>query len=277
MASTISQDIEGLLRTLAQIYAMQGSRREVSILAKSKPEVAQTDYDNWNGGTYGYRLILRLPAAHYAQVESERAQIEQDMLQRMEPLLRGYLNESINEVLLTLEIENDENWRKNATRWLEKSDAGSLRIGARKASFDVFISHASEDKELLVRPLAIALAQHGFKVWYDEFELKIGDSLSKSIDHGLANSSYGIVVLSRAFFSKNWPQYELEGLTARQMVGEKVLLPIWHGITRDDILRYSPPLADRLAIDSKTKSVQEMVNSVASVINGASASQRRIR
>jgi hypothetical protein len=116
--------------------------------------------------------------------------------------------------------------------------------------------------------LAAALSQHGFKVWYDEFELKVGDSLSKSIDHGLANSSYGIVVLSRAFFSKNWPQYELEGLTARQMVGEKVILPIWHGITRDDILRYSPSLADKLAIDSKISTIPQMVSSVASVING---------
>lgn len=268
MTSSISQDIEGILRTLAQIYAMQGSRREVAILAKSRPAVEQTDYDNWNGGTYSHCLVLRLAAAHYAQIESDREKIEQDILRRMDPLLRGYQNESINSVLVTLEIENDANWRKNAARWLEKADAGSLRAGSRGASFDVFISHASEDKESLVRPLALALAQHGFKVWYDEFELKLGDSLSKCIDHGLANSLYGIVVLSRAFFSKNWPQYELEGLTARQMVGEKVVLPIWHGISRDDILRYSPPLADRLAIDSKTNTVQQMVTSIASVING---------
>jgi hypothetical protein len=277
MASSIPEDIEGILRTLAQIYAMQGSRREVAILAKSKPEVEQTDYDNWNGGTYGYCLVLRLPAAQYAQIESDREKIEQDILKRMNPLIRGYQNESINSVLVTLEIENDANWRKNAARWLEKVDAGSLRAGARGASFDVFISHASEDKESLVRPLALALAQHGFKVWYDEFELKLGDSLSKSIDHGLANSLYGIVVLSRAFFSKNWPQYELEGLNARQMVGEKVVLPIWHGITREDILRYSPPLADRLAIDSKTNTVQQMVTSVASVINGTNTRSRSAR
>jgi hypothetical protein len=264
----IPSDIEGILRTLAQIYAMQGARREVAVLARSKAEVEQTDYDNWNGGTYGYSLTLRLPSAHYAQIETDRDAIERDLMKRMEPLLRGYQNESINSVIITLEIENDANWRKNASRWLEKAEANSIRVGSRKATFDVFVSHASEDKEALVRPLAAALAQHGFKVWYDEFELKVGDSLSKSIDHGLANSSYGIVVLSRAFFSKNWPQYELEGLTARQMVGEKVILPIWHEITREDILRYSPSLADKLAIDSKTTTIQQMVSSVASVING---------
>ncbi|WML89214.1 toll/interleukin-1 receptor domain-containing protein [Thiothrix lacustris] len=265
----IPSDIEGILRTLAQVYAMQGARREVAILAKSKAEVEQTDYDNWNGGTYGYSLTLRLPAVHYAQIEADRDIIEQDIMRRMDPLLRGYQNESINSIVITLEIENDANWRRNATRWLEKVETSSVRTVPRRAAFDVFVSHASEDKESLVRPLASALSQHGFKVWYDEFELKVGDSLSKSIDSGLANSSYGIVVLSRAFFSKNWPQYELEGLTARQMVGEKVILPVWHGVTREDILRYSPSLADKLAIDSKTNTIQQMVSSVASVINGA--------
>ncbi|MEQ1597377.1 MAG: toll/interleukin-1 receptor domain-containing protein [Casimicrobium sp.] len=264
----IPGDIEGILRTLAQIYAMQGARKEVAVLAKSKAEVEQTNYDRWDGGTYGYTLTLRLQAAHYAQIESEREVIEADILRRVEPLLRGYQNETIDSVVVTLEIENDANWRKNAARWLEKADVSSIRTNARRTAFDVFVSHASEDKDSLVRPLAAALVKHGFKVWYDEFELKVGDSLSKSIDNGLANSSYGIVVLSRAFFSKNWPQYELEGLTARQMVGEKVILPIWHGIARDDILRYSPSLADKLAIDSKTNTMDQMVSSIASVING---------
>lgn len=274
---TIPDDIEGILRTVAQVYAMQGNRREVAILAKSKAEVEQTDYDNWNGGTYGYRLILRIPAAHYAQIESEREKIEKDILERMEPLLQGFSNASINSVLITLEIENDANWRKNAGRWLDKVAEESVRIGPRASRFDVFISHATEDKESLVRPLATALMQHGFQVWYDEFELKLGDSLSKSIDHGLSNSAYGIVILSKAFFSKNWPQYELEGLIARQMVGEKVVLPIWHGVSRDDILRYSPPLADRLALDSKTTSIQQMVDSVASVVNGSRSYSRQVR
>ena len=112
--ANIPSDIEGILRTLAQIYAMQGARKEVAVLAKSKAEVEQTEFDNWNGGTYGYTVTLRLPSAHYAQIEGERDAIEQDFLKRMEPLLRGYQNESIHALIITLEIENDANWRKNA-------------------------------------------------------------------------------------------------------------------------------------------------------------------
>ena len=99
MLRTIPDDIKGILRTVGQVYAMQGNLREVAILARSKAEVEQTDYDNWNGGTYGYRLILRIPPAHYAQIESEREKIEKDILERMEPLLQGFSNASIKDGL----------------------------------------------------------------------------------------------------------------------------------------------------------------------------------
>lgn len=67
---------------------------------------------------------------------------------------------------------------------------------------DVFISHASEDKDEIVRPLADALTKEGLNVWYDEFTLRIGDSLRQKIDQGLVNSKVGLVVLSSDFISK---------------------------------------------------------------------------
>ena len=113
--------------------------------------------------------------------------------------------------------------------------------------FDVFISHASEDKDDFVRDLAAELARLGVRVWYDEWTLHIGDSLRQKIDEGLATSEYGVVVLSRSFFAKNWPQAELDGLFAREMQGRKVILPVWHKVTREDVLKFSPLLAGKLA------------------------------
>lgn len=117
--------------------------------------------------------------------------------------------------------------------------------------YDLFISHASEDKDGFVRPLAARLAEAHVEVWYDETSLKLGDSLREAIDQGLARSRFGIVVLSPSFFKKNWPQRELNGLVAREMIGgERIVLPIWHGVTKDDICAYSPPLADVVAVSS---------------------------
>jgi hypothetical protein len=113
--------------------------------------------------------------------------------------------------------------------------------------WDVFISHASEDKVDFVRPLAHALANSGLGVWFDEFTLTVGDSLRRKIDEGLAASRYGVVVLSPNFFAKRWPQEELDGLYSKEVAGVKVILPVWHNITADEVRNYSPLLAGRLA------------------------------
>ncbi|MCB1327327.1 MAG: DUF1883 domain-containing protein [Spirochaetales bacterium] len=132
--------------------------------------------------------------------------------------------------------------------------------------YDVFISHASEDKHAIVRPLAHALKEHGLRVWYDEFELRIGDSLRRKIDAGLARSRFGLVVLSRSFFAKGWPNYELDGLVTRSVSGEQVLLPIWHEITKQELLEYSPSLADKLARSTATHTVAEIAEEIAALI-----------
>lgn len=116
--------------------------------------------------------------------------------------------------------------------------------------WDVFVSHASEDKDSFVRPLALALKSLGLSVWYDEFSLRIGDSLSGSIDRGLASSEFGLVIISPHFIEKHWPDYELRGLVAREVGEDRVILPIWHGVTRDQVLDFSPPLADKVAMQT---------------------------
>jgi hypothetical protein len=113
--------------------------------------------------------------------------------------------------------------------------------------YDAFIAHASEDKEEIARPTANLLKGQELKIWYDEFTLRVGDSLRRSIDKGLTNSRFGIVILSPSFFNKEWPQRELDGLTAREVDGKKVILPIWHKVTYKDVVGYSPTLADRVA------------------------------
>ena len=132
--------------------------------------------------------------------------------------------------------------------------------------YDVFISHASEDKDAVVRPLANALVQHGLRVWYDEFELKIGDSLRRKIDKGLANSRFGIVVLSRDFIKKGWANYELDGIISKAVSGEQVMLPIWHEITKQEIIAYSPSLADKVARNTSSYTIDEIANEIAELI-----------
>jgi len=125
-------------------------------------------------------------------------------------------------------------------------------------SWDVFISHAIEDKESFVRPLAETLRIFGVSVWYDDFELRLGYSLRKSIDKGLVSSSFGLVVISQHFIKKKWPEYELNGLINREIDEDRVILPIWHGITRKQVVQFSPSLADKIALDTERETAQNI-------------------
>src|SRR5713226_5191162 len=125
-----------------------------------------------------------------------------------------------------------------------ESDSGEVMVRA----WDVFISHASEDKDAVAVPLAQILKRAGLRVWLDRQELRIGDSLHEKIDEGLANSMYGIVIISPNFLAKRFPRKELDGLFAREDASEhKVILPVWHQLDKATLAKYSPILADRLA------------------------------
>jgi len=131
--------------------------------------------------------------------------------------------------------------------------------------YDVFICHASEDKQEFVTPLANKLNEKGVKVWYDDFELKLGDNLRRSVDFGLNNSRYGIVVLSKNFFKKEWPQKELDGLVTKEIDNNKVILPIWHKVSKKEVSVYSSILANKLAVKS-TQGLEYVVTKIMEVI-----------
>lgn len=137
--------------------------------------------------------------------------------------------------------------------------------------YDVFISHASEDKNDVARPLATRLRKLGLRVWLDEFELTIGDSLRRSIDRGLSQSRFGVVILSPNFFEKDWPQQELNGLAAKEVDGLKVILPVWHNITQAQVSARSPMLSDRLAATTE-RGIEEVAAQIFRVAKPASPS-----
>lgn len=137
--------------------------------------------------------------------------------------------------------------------------------------YDVFICHASEDKATFVNRFVEALRDKGIKVWYDDFSLKIGDHIRESIDRGLSRSRFGLVVFSPAFFAKKWPKYELDGLVEIEHASEgKVILPIWHDVTKHMVSSYSPSLAGRYALDSRL-GLNRIVEQILTVIGSKPA------
>jgi hypothetical protein len=159
--------------------------------------------------------------------------------------------------------------------WHDETQTAIAMTTDSEPLWDAFISHAREDKAQVVQPLFDELRRRGYRIWYDRYELKLGDSLRGSIERGLSHSRYGIVVLSKAFLRKRWPRSELDGLLARESTDRKVILPIWHDVTEEEIAARSPILAGRLAIDSRegTSAISDAIVEVLGQPSSASASE----
>ena len=139
-------------------------------------------------------------------------------------------------------------------------------VEATAVEHDVFISHATEDKESFVNELVEELKKRNVKVWVDDLKIKWGDPLRKSIDEGLKKSRFGIVVISKHFIAKGWTQYELDGLFEKEMSGGKVILPIWHGITKKEVQAFSPTLAGRKAMTTATMTPADIADELVSLL-----------
>ena len=191
---------------------------------------------------------------------------------------RKEFREAINEILAkrspSAELTEEGNVSAPAP-----PEAGQTAAGADPADgrgYDVFISHASEDKDAIARPLADALRAQGHTVFFDEYELNVGDSLRRELDRGLREARRGVVILSKAFFAKEWPQRELDALTAREASSRgSLIIPVWHEVSADEVQRYSPTLADRLAIDA-SRGLDAVVNGIERTLDRSAAAQTAV-
>lgn len=162
---------------------------------------------------------------------------------------RGELSE--NAIRLLTSLENDgvltAQPEITASPYVEQDHASTPPRATQR--WDAFISHASEDKAGLVADLAKELSGRRLRIWYDDDVILVGDSVRAAIDRGLSSSDFGIVVISHDYMRKDWTNHELDGILALERGGRR-LLPVWHGVTYEDVLKYSATVAGRYAVRS---------------------------
>ena len=136
---------------------------------------------------------------------------------------------------------------------------------------DVFISHATEDKEAIARPLATALQARGVSIWFDELNIEWGEPIHRAVEDGIANATFGLVISSPSFLDKAWTQAELDGLFGRQMGqpnGLGVILPLWHHVSAGEVLRRIPMIAGLKALNTSASTVEEIADEVVRLVRG---------
>ena len=280
MKSTYQSQIGRLAKEIADLRKAEA--RETRKEADVQKRISRAT-DAINRATTGSALKSRMgdlerASRDLAAVQKKRGEISEKVANKSKSLL-SYQERQARE---------DEKERKKAAEEQRRlireredherrmtSEIGDRRRLSRRSEtgtdeleeYDFFVSHASEDKDGFVRGLAKSLRAKGAKVWYDEFTLKVGDSLREKIESGLSKSRFGIVVLSRHFFAKDWPQRELDGLWSLELGGVKRILPIWHEISKDEVVRHSPMLADKVALNTGVSSTEEIADRLCGMIH----------
>ncbi len=137
-----------------------------------------------------------------------------------------------------------------------------------KFQYDIFLSHASEDKDDVARPLAVLLQERGLRVWFDEFEFRIGDNIIEKLNKGINASRFGTVVLSKAFIdlAKHWTKHELNTLEFLWVTENRIMFPVWHNITVLEIREFRASLANIFGLSTAAYTLEEIANEIHEVI-----------
>lgn len=117
--------------------------------------------------------------------------------------------------------------------------------------YDVFISHANSDKEEYVNDLKSSIDRLGVNVFYDKDTLQWGDNWKQKLLEGIETAEFAIIVISKSFFGREWTEKELNDFLERQNSnGQKIILPILHNISFDELKKHYPSIAEIQAIES---------------------------
>lgn len=146
--------------------------------------------------------------------------------------------------------------------------SGASAEAGEPVQYDVFLSHASEDKEEIARPLADALTARGVTVWFDELNIRVGQSIRREIERGIRDARFGLVIVSQNFMAKQWTQTELDALWGKKLAArDDSLLPVWHKVTYDEVQQGLPLLAGLRALNTSTLPTNKIADLLAKTIN----------
>lgn len=225
---------------------IEGYNREIARAQQKRADLQKKQADKRS-----QRAKYTIDLQREIEKENKKNLLEQKKMQDMYEQKVEALTKSLNEALAS---------NQSSTNLYNQAD---------KSEYDVFISHASEDKEPFVEELVHALRDRGIRVWYDSLNIAWGDSLRSQIDNGLKRSTFGIVILSENYIKKGWTQYELEGLFNIEMTKGKTILPIWHNITKQQVMDFSATLAGRKALTTATMTADEIADTFVELIRSS--------
>jgi hypothetical protein len=133
---------------------------------------------------------------------------------------------------------------------------------------DAFISFATEDSDFATE-LAIELKRNGLSIWFAPLSLKVGEKLLDSIEKGIDSSNYGVLLISDHYLEKGWTNYEMDILLRQSIEKNKTILPIWHGVTKEQVETRHSGLAGIVAVTNTTSIHKVAMKLIEAMSSGA--------
>lgn len=187
--------------TAAQVAKLQGASLEATVLEHSRANLVETGYDNWDGGTIFYTLMLELPIPTYAAIGDRREELERAIQGRVSQVVRAEIGNRITEVVISPVLAEESRPVEPAP----STDIPAEDIPSfwQAGYFRLFITHVATDKaeahelkEHLARFQIAAFVAHDdiepTKEWQTEIEraLRTMDALVAMISTGFLGSRW---------------------------------------------------------------------------------------
>ena len=169
------------------------------MLSKSQPSVEQASYDNWNGGTYGYRLELAIPLSLYVQLGESLHAVEKELLQRLKTLTRSYDNEYVESVVISPTSEETPDSSVGAAAALPYWHPGFVRL---------FASHVATHKALAAE-IRVALEDYGVSSFVAHDDIEPTEEWEDEIRRALQSCDALLAMLTEGYHESKWTDQEV--------------------------------------------------------------------
>ena len=209
-----TKDVSVLFQPLRELAAHSPDDGVRTVMAAGVPELETAEFDNWNGGTTYYSLLIRVPVPTYARIEGELERVEGEILKKVERYLRTETHDFIRDVLIQP----------------APSDA-AVEIPPAECKFwtadyfRVFISHLSENKQS-AKKLKDYLDGFGICAFVAHEDIEPTKEWRDELEKALFSMDAMVAILAPNFGKSKWTDHEVGVALGRG----KLVLPILYGI-----------------------------------------------
>jgi hypothetical protein len=218
--SRIPQRASEVISTLTEVFRHQRQTEIVGLLENAHARFDESEYDNWNGGTYTWTLRLEVPVHIFAAVEPRLGDIEQQIGTKLAYLDRQYTNDHFGDVTIS---PTTQAVMPNGQR-LAPSEIEIRRLWSEE-SFRLFVSHVSAHKTQ-VSTLKERLRLRGITAFVAHEDIEPSLEWQREIELAL-RSMHGLVALiAPGFHESRWTDQEVGWALGRGVVVVPVRVPI---------------------------------------------------